>query len=76
MTRYEDKRGWQYQVRPGLGEDQYKGFYRKPGKAGWHAVHVLKWCDTAYAAEGALFVYAMNHSMKIVIDNEGGKDDE
>lgn len=30
---YIDERGWQYAVRPGLGGDIFKAFYRKPGRS-------------------------------------------
>ena len=40
MKVYKDERGWQYAVRPGLGNDIFKAFYRKPGKS-WHAVRAL-----------------------------------
>lgn len=29
---YIDERGWQYAVRPALGNDIFKAFYRKPGQ--------------------------------------------
>lgn len=63
MKVYEDSRGWQYAVRPGLNPDIYKGFYRKSGKAGWHAVRVLKWHDTPESAEEELAAYAAKHHM-------------
>ena len=30
MRIFEDTRGWQFTVRPGLGQETYSVFYRKP----------------------------------------------
>lgn len=49
IKQYTDKRGWIYFVRSELGENQYKTFYRKPGKKvgiGEHAYRNIPWQDS------------------------------
>lgn len=60
---YIDERGWQYAVRPGLGGDTFKGFYRKPGKS-WHAVRVLTWFASEQEAEADLARWAAKKGMR------------
>lgn len=62
---YEDSRGWQFTVRPGLGGDMFSVFYRKPGKS-WHSVRAVPWFITEAEAETALTEYARKHKMKEV----------
>ena len=62
---YEDNRGWQYAVRPGLGGDTFSVFYRKPEKS-WHSVRSMPWRDTEADAENDLIAYAAKHQMKKV----------
>ncbi len=63
---YEDSRGWKYQVMQGLGHDQYKARYNKPGARGWHCVRVLPWRDSPEAAEKDLAEYAGKKRMREV----------
>jgi gamma-glutamyltranspeptidase len=65
MKIYEDSRGWQYSVRPGLGGDTFSVFYRKPGKS-WHSVRAVPWYGTAAEADMALDDYAAKHKMRKV----------
>lgn len=60
---YIDERGWQYAVRPGLGHDVFKAFYRKPGKS-WHAVRVLAWFASEREAEADLERWAAKKHMR------------
>jgi len=62
---YEDKRGWQFTVRAGLGGDTFSVFYRKPGKS-WHSVRAVPWFNTEAEAETALIEYAQKHKMREV----------
>lgn len=63
MKTYEDNRGWQFTVRPGLGGDMFSVFYRKPGKS-WHSVRAVPWFNTEAEAETELIEYAQKHKMK------------
>lgn len=65
MKIFEDNRGWQFTVRPGLGGDMFSVFYRKPGKS-WHSVRAVPWFNTEAEAETALTEYAQKHKMKEV----------
>lgn len=62
---YIDERGWQYAVRPGLGNDIFKAFYRKPGRS-WHAVRALAWFTNEQEAEDDLAWWAAEKGMKCV----------
>lgn len=58
--RYIDKRNWTYFVRVGLGGNQYKGFYHKPGtNPDGHACRNLPWRDTLEEAQSDLDALAM-----------------
>ena len=65
MRIFEDSRGWQYTVRPGLGHETWSVFYRKPGKS-WHSVRVVPWRDRERESECDLTVYAEKHKMKLI----------
>lgn len=56
---YKDYRGWTYMVRGGIGQQDFKAFYNKPGKYGWHGCRALPWRKTREEAEQDLNVYAM-----------------
>lgn len=60
---YIDERGWQYAVRPSLGNDVFKAFYRKPGRS-WHAVRALPWFTSEQEAEADLARWAAKKGMK------------
>lgn len=49
---YRDDRGWTYMVRGGIGLQDFKGFYNKPGKDGWHGINVRS--DSLDASAGAV----------------------
>ena len=65
MRIFEDSRGWQYTVRPGLGRETYSVFYRKPGK-NWHSVRVVPWRTREEESENDLTKYAVKHKMRLV----------
>lgn len=65
MRIFEDSRGWQYTVRPGLGQETYSVFYRKPGKS-WHSVRVVPWRAREEESENDLIEYATKHKMRLV----------
>lgn len=69
MKIYEDSRGWQFSVRPGLSGDMFSVFYRKPGKS-WHSVRAVPWYATASEAEMALDDYAAKHKMRRADDEK------
>ena len=46
-------------VRGGIGQQDFKAFYNKPGKDGWHGCRALPWRKTREEAEQDLNVYAM-----------------
>lgn len=50
IKKYIDSRGWVYFVRSGLGENQFKAFYQKPGK-GAHAYKNTPWQERADDAQ-------------------------
>ena len=61
---YEDRRGWRFQVMPGLGERQYKARYLKPGRKDWHCVATLPWRVSPERAQEDLDAYAASHHMR------------
>lgn len=69
MKIYEDNRGWQYSVRPGLGGNTFSVFYRKPNKS-WHSVRAVAWYKTEAEADMALDDYAAKHKMRRVDDEK------
>lgn len=69
--RYKDKRGYLYEVRPGIGENQWKVFYWKPRKdgdlsVGWHGSRSFHWWPTQTQAEGELMSVVMARGWKEV----------
>ena len=62
---YIDERGWMYAVRPGLGNDIFKAFYRKPGRS-WHAVRARNWFASEQEAEADLERWAAEKGMKLM----------
>lgn len=60
--QYMDSRGWTYFVRGGLGENQFKAFYRKPQKSpgeGEHAYRHTPWRETFHQAQADLDAIAL-----------------
>lgn len=51
---YIDQRGWLYRVMRGLGENNYKARYQKPGKLGWKCMAKLEWRKTFDEAQSDL----------------------
>ena len=45
-------------VRGGIGQQDFKGFYNKPGKDGWHGCRALPWRKTYEEAQKDLDEYA------------------
>lgn len=43
VKSYIDNRAWIYRVMSGLGEDNYKARYSKPGKSGWKCMTNMDW---------------------------------
>lgn len=43
VKAYKDNRGWRYKVMAGLGENNYKARYQKPGKSGWKCMGNMEW---------------------------------
>lgn len=68
MKQYQDSRGWMYFVRGGLGENQFKAFYRKPDKYP-HAYRNTPWRETADQAQEDLDKLATVKGWKAI---EGG----
>ena len=60
-----DDRGWKYRVLPGLGQNQFKARFQKPGKSSWHCVRQLPWVDGFDAAQADLNKYAEKKGWKI-----------
>lgn len=68
MTRFVDKRGWEYEVRPGL-QGKYKVFYRKPKPGqkndfGWHARRASDWFADEAAAVSDLLKTAVKNKWR------------
>lgn len=55
---YKDSRGWEYKVAAGIGEDTYKGRYKKPGTLTWKCMRALPWRKTRKEAQADLDLYA------------------
>ena len=67
---YQDKRGWIFFVRAGLGENNFKAFYTKTAedyKSGIrsHGVKSLEYRKSIKEAEMDLKEYAAKHKMKV-----------
>ena len=55
--KYLDKRGWKYQVMPGISANSYKARYQKPDKHGldgWKCLAKLPWRKTTEEAQDDL----------------------
>jgi len=64
---FEDKRGWIYFVRPGLGEKQFKAFYLKPGKTGGgHSCKNLPWREYFAGAQEDLNAFAIRAGWRVI----------
>ena len=69
MKVYEDKRGWQYKVMPGLGNDNFKARYHRPETKkgrGWRCVTVLPWRKTEAEAQADLDAWAKKKGMQVI----------
>lgn len=58
VKTYIDSRGWKYRVMGGLGENNYKARYQKPGKTGWKCMARMRWCKSFDEAQSDLNVMA------------------
>ena len=63
-TIYEDERGWKYMVMQGLGENNWKARYQKPGKSGWKCCVALPWRKTPEDAQADLDIMAERKNWK------------
>ena len=54
IKTYIDDRGWKYRVMSGIGENNFKGRYQKPGKSGWKGMVNIEWRHTFDAAQSDL----------------------
>jgi len=58
MKVYKDRRGWKYQVMPGISGTTFKGRYQKPDASGpnigWKCMRQLPWRDSADEAQADL----------------------
>lgn len=63
---FEDRRGWTYFVRSGLGKNQFKMFYLKPGKTSGHACRNLPWRETFAKAQEDLNALAIRKGWRVV----------
>ena len=73
MNQYHDDRGWTYFVRGGLGENQFKAFYRKPDKKpgmGEHAYRNTPWRETANQAQEDLDKLAQVKGWEVIKGDE------
>lgn len=61
---YRDDRGWTYMVRGGIGQQDFKAFYNKTGKYGWHGCRALPWRKTYEEAQKDLDDYAEKKGWK------------
>lgn len=69
---YEDYRGWRYNVMKGIGENEFKAKYKKPGYHSWIGVRALPWKETFDRAQADLNDYAGQRNMQaIVLEQEG-----
>lgn len=64
--QYKDDRGWTYFVRAGLGENQFKAFYFKPGKTP-HAYRNTPWRETTGEAQVDLDALAIAKKWREVV---------
>jgi hypothetical protein len=67
VKTYIDQRGWLYQVMPGLGENNYKARYKKPGKSGWKCMANLEWRKSFDEAQSDLNALAEKKGWKEVM---------
>lgn len=63
---YRDDRGWCYMVRGGIGQMEFKAFYNKPDRYGWHGCRALPWRKTEEEAQQDLDEYAKKKGWKRV----------
>lgn len=63
MKVYKDERGWQYAVRPGLGDYVFIVMCRRAGER-WHQAHVLPWFANKQEAEADLARWAAKKHMR------------
>lgn len=54
VRQYKDARGFVYFVRPGIGQDTFKTFYRKPGESSEHGWRCVPWRSNVDEAQADL----------------------
>lgn len=72
---YQDKRGWIYFVKTGIGGEQFKGYYAKTiadYQSGMRnkTMKNLPWRDTKEDAEADLKEYAIRHGMVLIKEED------
>ena len=58
VKTYIDKRGWWYRVMGGIGGEEFKGRYQKPGKTSWRCMQNLPWRKSFDEAQSNLNILA------------------
>lgn len=66
---YQDKRGWRYFVRSGIGANTFKTFYQNPKQAGSHGWRPVSWRDSFDEAQTDLNREAEKRGWEEVNDN-------
>ena len=67
VNSFTDDRGWIFFVRAGLGESNYKAFYKKPGQNTMgHGYKSLPWKKTFQEAQQDLNELALKKGWKVV----------
>lgn len=68
VKTYIDKRGWKYKVMPGLGENNFKARYQKPGKTGWKCMKNLNWKKSFDEAQSDLNIMAKKKGWNEILE--------
>ncbi|WP_088186357.1 hypothetical protein [Desulfosporosinus sp. FKA] len=66
---YQDNRGWVYFVRPGIGGDVFKTFYRRPGSKKERGYTRLPWRHSPHEAQKDLDKLAADKKWMIAVRN-------
>lgn len=69
-VRWVDDRGWLYFVRGGIGEGNYKTFFKKPDKNGAYGCRAFEWRESFSEAQEDLNQYAICKGWKEVSPDE------
>lgn len=67
VNTFRDERDWTFFARAGLGENNYKAFYKKPGKnSGGHGYRNLPWKESFREAQEDLNQLALKKGWQVV----------